>query len=153
MRKCALVLVLTLLLPAAASARNGDRGDGTFVVKNGVGQLTLNARGSVIGKLDRGEITIQDLTPTAVDDIQVLGYDRKPVVRSDGATTYRGDKMRIRVVGGGYIVTVTGTGINLSSVGKGTVVGAGITDGLFSTDGSPFRGATGAVYGGSFGQQ
>jgi hypothetical protein len=153
MRKSALVLVLALLIPAAASARNGDRGDGTFVVKNAVGQLTLNAKGSVIGKLDRGEITVQDLTPTANDDIQILGYDRKPVVRPDGATTYRGDKMRIRVVGAGYLVTVTGTGINLSSVGKGTVVGTAISEGLFSTDGSPFRAASAAAYAGSFGQQ
>jgi len=153
MRKYVFVLVLALLLPAAASARPGDRGDGTFVVKNGLGQLTINAKGSVIGKLDRGEISVQDLTPTAGDEIQVLGYDRKPVVRPDGTTTYRGDKMRVRVVGGGFLVTVTGTGINLSSVGKGTVVGTGIGDGLFSTDGSPFRASPTPAYAGSFGQQ
>jgi hypothetical protein len=154
MRKLALIVVLALLVPAAASARGGERGDGTFVVKSANATLLkLNATGSLLGKLDRGEITVQDTSSTASDDIQVLGYDRKPVVRPDGSTTYRGDKMKFRVVGGGYLVTINATGINLSAVGKGTIVGTGISDGLFSIDGGPFRTAAPALLAGSFGQQ
>jgi hypothetical protein len=61
--------------------------------------------------------------------------------------------MRFRFAGGMYVVTVTGTGVNVSVVGRGTASGQGISDGLFSADGVKLQPAVGGFYAASFGQQ
>jgi hypothetical protein len=151
MRKFALVLILALALPAAAVARNGDKGDGTLVVKNGRGQLTVNARGSALGRIDDGTIAILDRSLDGSDDIQVIGADAPKIVRADGTTVYTGTRMRYRIVGGPYFMTITGKGIAISAVGKGTIYGIpDLTEGSFSADGAafkPFFQAFGAQFG------
>ena len=151
MRTFALILVLALTAPAAAIARPGDRGDGTFAVKNGEGQIQVTATGTVLGKIDEGSVAVTDLTPGG-GDLTVLGYDKRPVVKN-GVTTYRGDNMRFRFAGGVYVVTVIGSGVNISAVGRGTVSGQGISDGLFSADGVKLQPAVAGFYAASFGKQ
>jgi hypothetical protein len=154
MRKLFLTLVMLLVVPTAAAARPGDKGDGTFAVKNAVGQITVVAKGTALGRVDEGQIAVADMNPGGTgDEIQVLGYDKKPYTKPNGTTVYRGVDMRFRIVGGWYSLTVTGTGVNVSAVGRGTVQGQGISEGLFSTDGLPFKPAPPALYAGSFGQQ
>lgn len=150
MRKLALILVLALALPAAAFARGGDKGDGTFAVKNAVGQFTVQAKGTILGHLDEGSVAVIDTSPAASDDIQVLGWDQKKSLKN-GTVVYKGTDMRFRVVGGWYSLTVIGVGIDVSAVGMGSVNGKVITDGLFSTDGSPFRSVPTLLYLDSFG--
>jgi hypothetical protein len=153
MRKLALVLlVLLLAAPAAAAARPGDRNDGTFAVKNAVGQLNVVAKGTVLGRFDEGQISVLDLASGTPSDVQVVGYEKK-ITKPNGVTVYKGTDVRFRIVGGVYSVTVTGIDINVSAVGSGTVSGKGISEGLFSTDGSPFKPAPAVQYAGWFGQQ
>ena len=152
MRKLVLVMLVALALPAAASAAPAERGDGTLAVKNATGRIAIAARGALLGRVDDGVFTVADLSPGGNDEIQVFGNDQKPQVRGDGTTVYKGTNMRFRVVGGLYSVVVTGTGINLSAVGRGTVQGLGMSDGLFSSDGTPFRLASPLGYSDSFGQ-
>jgi hypothetical protein len=151
MRKFALVLILALALPAAALARNGDKGDGTLVVKNGRGQLTVSARGSALGRIDDGTIAILDRSAAGTDEIQVIGAEGGKLVRADGTVVYSGTKMRYRIVGGPYLMTITGKGISISAVGKGTIYGIpDLTEGSFSADGAafkPFFSAFGALFG------
>jgi len=158
MRKFVLTLVLGLVLtalavPSAAFARPAERGDGTLAVKNAVGQVTIRAQGTVLGRIANGTLTILDLSPNGSNDTQVFGFDRKPRLRPDGTSVYQGSDMRFRVVGGQYTVVVLGSGINLSAVGRGSVLGQGVTDGVFSTDGSPFRLVQPLLYTDTFGQQ
>src|SRR4051812_23107780 len=112
MRTFALTLVLALAIPAVALARPGDKGDGTFAVKNAVGQITVNAKGTVLGKIDEGTIIVTDMTPGGGDELTVIGADRKPIVKG-ATTTYKGTAMRFRFAGGMYVVSVTGTGVNV----------------------------------------
>src|ERR1700745_475138 len=126
MRTFALTLVLALAIPAVAAARPGNKGDGTFAVKNAAGQITVNAKGTVLGKLDEGTVTVTDMTPGGGDEPPtVVGADRKPVVKGT-TTTYKGNGMRFRFAGGMYVVTVTGTGVNVSAGGRGTASRPGI---------------------------
>jgi hypothetical protein len=146
MRKFALIMVLALALPVAASARGGDKGDGTLVVKNARGQIVVRATGSALGTVGDGSIVVQDLSSDASDDIQVVGADQpKKVDAALGTVTYVGTKMRFRIIGGGYLLTVTGKGINVSAVGKGAAVGTDARDGQISADGVPFKGLTGSL--------
>jgi hypothetical protein len=149
MRRLALIAALALALPAAAFARPGDRGDGTFVVKNATGQVSVRSQGSALGRVELGSITIIDLSPASSDDIQVLGANHK-TPRGDGSVVYSGDKMRFRIVGGAYSLIITGSGINISAVGRGVANATGVSEGVFSADGSAFRAVFGpytAVFG------
>jgi hypothetical protein len=153
MRKLVVVVLVALAVPAAAFARPVERGDGTLAVKNAVGQVTVRATGTMLGRVTSGTVTIVDLSPGGTNDTQVFGYDRKPRLRLDGSSVYQGNDMRFRIVGGQYSVVVTGSGINFSAVGRGTIVGQGVSDGVFSTDGSPFRPVQPLLYTDTFGLQ
>jgi hypothetical protein len=142
MRKFALVLIVALALPAAAAARFGDKGDGTLVIKNARGQVAVTATGSALGRVDDGSIVVADTSLDSSDEIQVLNFTGRPKVdKTTGTTTYVGQKMRFRIIGGGYTLTVVGKGINVSAVGKGQFqfAGAEARDGLASADGTPFK--------------
>ena len=60
-------------------------GEGTLSVEDGQGKVTLQARGGVIGRLDRGYVDIYDLTP---DD----AYDPYVARRRPAAPLRRRDR-------------------------------------------------------------
>jgi hypothetical protein len=156
MRKSVLlpVLLLALALPATALAQpaeRGDRGDGTLAIKNAVGQVIVKATGTALGRVDEGKIAVTDLTPNGSDEIVVLGSDTKPLVRPSGTVVYSGTSLRFRIVGGRYQIDVIGRGISVSAVGKGFVWAQGVSDGVFSVDGKPFKGVLPLMYSDAFG--
>ena len=126
MRKVVLVVLLALALPAAASARPVERGDGTLAVKNASGTIQVRAKGSILGRIDSGSLTITDWNPNDAADPQVYGAERT-INQNDQTTIYRGKNIRFRFVSGRYTIKIVGTGINLAAVGSGTLrlVGAG----------------------------
>ncbi len=63
MRKTFLLLALLALSLPVAGLASLSAGDGTLSVEDGRGKVTIQARGGVIGRLDRGTVTIYDLTP------------------------------------------------------------------------------------------
>jgi hypothetical protein len=152
MRKLALLVLLALAVPVAALAAPADRGDGTLAVKNATGRMTVTAKGVMLGRVEDGQIVVADLSPNLSADIQVFGYDSKPVVKQSGATVYRGTGLRFRIIGGWYQVIATGVGVNLSAVGTGAVVGQGVSAGLFSVDALPFSTTTKGALFATFGQ-
>ena len=107
---CAL---LALALPVASSARPGAPGDGSLVVR--------------------------DFNPDDGVEAVVTGAEHTHVI-NDQVTRYSGHDVRFRFIGGKFTITVTGAGIDLSAVGKGTVLLAGDKtvddDGTFSLNGS-----------------
>lgn len=141
MRKHVLSLaLLALAIPVAASA-GGRAGDGTLSVEDGRGKVTVQARGGLIGRLDRGLLTVYDLTPNDPYSPVVTGVDLPPVAIGDRGIRYRGAGMRFRIIGGAFRVVIQGRGIDLSVVGRGagSLVGEGIDTGLYSLDGADCR--------------
>jgi hypothetical protein len=145
MRRLVLLIgVIVLALPAGAGALKGGPGDGTLVVENALGVVTMTVRGGIIGRFDSGTIEVYD---------PVVGDGPLPVVR--GATQrerlgprrilYTGDTdVRFRLIGGVYRVRITAIGIDVSAVGRGSGVldGSGFTDeqtGRYSLNGGPFQ--------------
>ena len=135
MRKCVLTLLVCLLaVPAIGSAAlMRTAGDGTLSVEDGRGTVVLSVRGGVIGRFDRGSVTIVDLTPHDAFEPKVWGAERDS---ADGER-HTGRDVRFRVIGGEFFVLVNGAGIELSAVGSGwtTLTGRGRDPGLFSLDG------------------
>jgi hypothetical protein len=144
MRKAFLLpaALLALALPVAAAGAL-RAGDGTLSVENGRGNVTVKARGGLIGRLDRGSVTIFDLTPNDASDPVVSGDDRPVVLVGENGVRYRGSGIRFRIIGGGFRVVIQGRGIDLSVVGRGNGYLEGddkvLDTGLYSLDGADCR--------------
>jgi hypothetical protein len=138
MRKLCLVLLASLLLgPAAAYAERGLSGDGSLVVTDAVGKLTVSGHGLIFGHLDRGTITVVgDYRP---DNNTALPSVSGAKLKFNGANVvYQGSDVRFLFPGGRYTLIVDGTGIDISAVGTGklTAVGKGFPDdGTVAADG------------------
>jgi len=151
MRRLAVLSVslLALAAPAAASALAQAPGDGTLVVKNGtaprgVPVVTLIVTGAAIGRITNlGTIVIDDSTPNDSFSPEVTGYTSHQDT-SYTATKWIGVNMKFRAVGGTYKITIYGSGVDLSAVGRGYVSLSGVPDatsgdGVYSLNGDPFR--------------
>ena len=132
--------LLALILPASALAAL-DAGDGTLSVEDGRGKISLQARGGVFGRLDRGTLTVYDTTPGDANFPVVTGADEPEVFLIGAGVRYKGAGIRFRVVGGGFKLLIQGRGIDLSVVGKGTgfIEGDTFEPGVYSLDGADCR--------------
>ena len=141
MRKTSLCLALLALLLPVVAASAVAAGEGTLSVEDGRGKVSLDARGGVIGRLDRGTIIVFDKTPGDANFPVVTGADAPDVFLADGSIRYRGAGLRFRVIGGGFRISIQGRGIDLSVVGKGTgfIEGDTIEPGVFSLNGADCR--------------
>jgi hypothetical protein len=117
----ACIVVLGVLgFSGAAAARPGGSNDGALSVKNADGRVVIIGKGVVIGRFDKGQVTIKDPNPfdgvppivTGADFTQSLG---------ERTTRYSGSNVRFRIIGGSFSITVFATGIDLSAVGRGMV--------------------------------
>jgi hypothetical protein len=134
-------MLAALALPAASAAHTSGATDGTLSVRDGRGTVTISARGGVIGSFARGSVTISDPIEGDGTGPIVTGDDFPPIERNDTTTTWRGTKVRFRIIGGSFRIVVKARGINLSLVGTGRVTldGAGSDDdGSFSVNGGDY---------------
>jgi hypothetical protein len=137
-----LALVVALVLPMAAWAAASLPGDGTLVVDNGNGLVTIRARGGILGRFVTGNMVISDLDLSdgkvpvvyGAETIQPLG---------GGRTRYSGDDLRFRMIGGLFRVQINAIGVDVSAVGRGiaTLDASGFTDfpGRYSINGGSFQ--------------
>ena len=148
-RLVVLIGVLTLALPAGAGAIQRGPGDGSLVVENAQGVVTLAVRGGIIGRFDQGTIEIFDPVVGDGSGPIVRGYQK---VRELGPrrTQYSGEgDVRFRLIGGSYRVTISAIGLDVSAVGKGAAVldGTGFADqpGRYSLNGDAFKALPGVA--------
>ncbi len=138
MRKYVLILFVSLLaLPAVgAAALSRGVGDGTLSVEEGQGRIVIDvSRGGVIGRFDRGFVTILDRTPDDAFVPKVWGAARE--VEIGTGERHYGPDVRFRLIGGSFRIVINGAGIDLSAVGSGVVSleGNGRFPGVYSLDG------------------
>jgi|SRR5689334_182952 hypothetical protein len=143
MRRLVLILlVLGLSVPAVALGVRDLPGDGTLVVDNARGTVTVRARGGIIGRFDQGRVTIVDPILGDGGVPAVYGYDRINVL-GPHTTVYVGEDIRFRLIGGAYRVTVQGSGMDISAVGRGVAIldGSGFSDqpGRFQVNGGTWQ--------------
>lgn len=140
MRK-ALVLILlagAVAVPAVALAAKSDWSP--LSISDGRGKVTLRGRGTVIGRVDRGTITVTDLTP--LDATEPLTFNCDDETFRGSATVCSGDHLRFRMIGGAWRIAITGVGIDLSAaVSRGwvTLDGDAKRPGIFSVEGVDCR--------------
>ena len=140
------LLVATLVLPAAALAGARSAGDGTLVVRDANAKVDIaKSRGTIFGHLGKGWLKVTDFNPEDSRDPEVNGAKMSYPLNASGSTWfYKGADIRFRFFGGRYSITVYGSGIDLSAVGKGTVTLSGLTTvtdaayGTYAVDGHKF---------------
>jgi hypothetical protein len=116
-----LACLSALVLAAGAPAAPEAAADGTLSVRDAVGSIVLDIRGTVIGRFDKGSISVTDPIDEDGPGPLVRGAERKKFVNA-ATTTYTGNFLRFRLIGGRYIVRLKGvTDADLSVVGRGTV--------------------------------
>lgn len=105
-----------------AAARGAEPELGSLSVERGRGLITLDVRGSVLGRLALGSITVTDRTP---NDPYLASVTGKRIVIQRRLTPtkvfIRGQGLRFRMVGGSYKIVIRGSGVSLSAVGRGQV--------------------------------
>jgi hypothetical protein len=119
------LLAISAVLAAPAFA-GAPVTDGTLSVKDAKGMVQLSSRGSLIGRFERGKVTITDPNPYDARRPTVLGAE-VIVYRNAKTTVYSGKGVRIRIGGGLTHVRIEGRGVYVSAVGRGTglIEGAG----------------------------
>jgi hypothetical protein len=112
-------LVLAIAVPAGWAAATPA---GTLSIENGRGTVVLTGKGIVIGRLDKGDVKIVDLSPLDQWSPRVNGVPR-------GKTVWlRGKSVNFYVPGGRYKITVRGEGFSISARGQGSVTLTGNPD-------------------------
>jgi hypothetical protein len=123
-----LVLVcLAALAVAVPIGWGATQPAGSLSIEDGRGTVTLEGKGIVIGRLERGEVRIVDRSPLDQWSPRLNGVPR-------GRTVWtRGKDVNFYVPGGRYKITVTGTGFSISARGQGVVVLEGSPDATGAT--------------------
>ena len=139
MRKAGLIIVLVVLLAAPAVAYAVDAVEGRLSVSDGRGVVGMQGRGSMIGRLDKGSVTVVDLSPVDASEPLVFGCDQEEF--RGVATVCQGENLRFRLLGGSWRITINGSGIDVSAAVRGTVRldGRGLRPGLYSRAGVDCR--------------
>ena len=114
-----LFAVLAIAVPAARAAAPVAE---TFSIEDARGTVTMRGTGIVIGRLERGEIEIVDLTPLDQWSPRLNGVPRGKTVGM------RGKDVNFYVPGGRYRIIVRGEGFSISARGQGSVVLDGSPD-------------------------
>ena len=115
-------LLAVLVVTGTAAARSGGPNDGTLTVRNADGRVVITGgfKGAVIGRFDKGQVTIKDPNPNDGIGQIVTGADVTQSV-NDKTTRYSGSNVRFRMIGGPFSVTVFGADIDLSAIGRGLI--------------------------------
>lgn len=91
--------------------------DGTLSVRDGRATVTLRMKGSVIGRLAKGRLTVTD-SPDGATIIIRGAEDEVPI--SGRTTVYSGKNIRFRIADDRrFVVKVAAKGLNFSAVGRG----------------------------------
>ena len=141
-------MLFAALAASAAAASTGPVGmggqrDGTYSVQDGRGSFQLqNMQGSVLGRVDRGKVTITNPYSNTGTTI-VRGYQTIKI-KTPTTTVYCCKNIRFRTSGKFTVQVDQGVGVQLSVVGRGKamLLGAGYTelglsDGTYQLNDSP----------------
>jgi hypothetical protein len=121
------LLFLCLLALAVPAGWAAARPAGSLSIEDGRGTIVLKGKGIVIGRLEKGDVLIVDLTPLDQWSPRVNGVPRGKRVWT------RGKDINFYVPGGRYQITVHGEGVSISARGQGMASLDGSADPAGST--------------------
>jgi hypothetical protein len=144
----AVVLLAVFLALGATPVQAGPPSNGTLSVRDGRGMVQLSSRGTLIGRIERGKITVTDPNPFDARKPRVWGAQTTKKSPNQKTTVYSGRNLRLRSTGGYFHVRFQGRGIQLSAVGRGKGLIQGmpedpsspvVSDGVWSLNDEEYR--------------
>jgi len=125
----------------AATAGRATPGDGSLVVSNADGSLTVQVKGVIFGHFDRGRMTVLDWKADNPNALATVSGAKMDFKGAKANVVYSGKDVRFLFPSGSYTVKFEGGGIDLSAVGKGSLSVSGKTsptgdDGIVSVNGA-----------------
>jgi hypothetical protein len=133
-------LAFMLAIPSVAFADTLAPGNGSLVVKDGRGIVSVAAAGGIIGRFDQGRITI-DWSDGPRGKVPIIYGAQETTQLGPHKYMYEGSDVHF-YWGGAYRVRIVALGINLSAVGNGTatLTSIGYSDpGYYRVDGGPLK--------------
>jgi hypothetical protein len=119
--KALLIAALSAGILAAAAVAEDFRPpleDGTLSVRDGRATIQLRLKGSLIGRLAKGQLVVTD-SPAETTTVIVRGAERERNP-NDRTTIYSGTNIRFRIADDRrFQVKIAGKGLNFSAVGRG----------------------------------
>ena len=133
-----LLLTLALAVPAIAAAARSAPGDGSLVVSNADGVLTVEVKGVIFGHFDRGKMTVLDWKADAVNALPSVSSSKMDVKGAKANVVYTGNDVRFLFPSGKLKLRFEGSGIDLSVVGSGrlTATKGSLDEGTMSVNGA-----------------
>jgi hypothetical protein len=131
---CLLAIAFGAPLPASATVSES----GTLSVKNATGTVFVAARGVLLGHCGRCTVTITDPDPNDGSAAVVLPLSVLRTPLSETKTSYQGNDLRFKVIGGLFRIRIVGTGIDASVVADGAAVLDNGSAGTYSRNGNPY---------------
>jgi hypothetical protein len=110
------LVILAMLAIAVPATQAAPPTAETFSIEDARGVVTIRGTGIVIGRLERGEIQVVDLSPLDQWSPRVNGVPRGKTVWT------RGKDVNFYIPGGRYRLTVRGEGFSISARGQGAAV-------------------------------
>lgn len=104
---------LVLIVPAVWAASRPP--SGSLSIEGGRGSVVIRGSGVVVGRLEKGDLQIVDLSPNDQWDPRVNGLPQARLLT-------RGKDINFFIPGGRYRVTVRGDGVAISARGTGVAV-------------------------------
>src|SRR5581483_3595550 len=118
------ILLASLLCVPAALADRRAAGDGSLVVSGASARaITVRGSGLVFGHIQQGTLAVQSYDAADTYAPQISGASGRVV---GNAVVYSGSDIRFLLPNGRFSIRIDGTGIDISAVGKGTVVAIGL---------------------------
>ncbi len=136
MRRFCLVLAAVLCMPALAAAADTSAGDGALGVSAANGTIYLQGHGVIYGHFDSGTVMVLNYVPD--DGVSVPAVSSPKAKYSRGTGVYSGTDVRFLFASGKYTLELIGTDMNVSAVGKGSIVATGLgtaDDGAITVNG------------------
>lgn len=145
----ALLVIAAGAAGATAWAAGAPAGEGTLSVRRGDGLLLLEMRGVAIGRLGKGNLSVEIPASRTCDDLKVWGAEEEDPPEVELVDDERviicgfsGRSIRFRLTGKLFLEITEARNLHLSAAGRGwgLLEGIGGADGMWSLNGHRERG-------------
>ena len=115
-----MLLAAALAVPAVALAVDRAIGDGSLAVSGASGTIYIQGSGVIYGHFDQGTLMVLQYKPD--DGVSVPAVSSAKVKLTRGTGVFTASDVRFLLPSGHYTIELIASGVDVSAVGKGTVV-------------------------------
>lgn len=123
MRRLGLVAACSALLLSGTGIARADvvapQAPGSLAVSNGAGTLAVHGGGVIFGVVGQGSLILVSYRPGALSGTPAVSGATARM--EDGGVVYSGTDIRFLLPEGRYSIQASGSGIDLSAVGRGSI--------------------------------